>query len=128
MTTKTVTIYDEDEEYSVEAPARWEICHRCNGDGKHSNPAIDGNGITQSEWEEWAPEDREDYMNGFYDIQCEICSGSGKVLVIDREAFKINNTEDFRKWEESERSDAEYRAIADSESRWERRMLYGSDY
>lgn len=129
MLTKTITLYDEDDnEYEVKAPARWEICERCSGEGHHSNPAIDGNGITQSEWAEWDPEERESYMSGGYDVPCEECGGPGKVLVVDQVAFKEQNAEDFRKWRKSERDDEDYRAMADSEARWERRMLYGSDY
>lgn len=109
-------------------PARWEICARCEGDGHHSNPAIDGNGITQSEWAEWEADEREAYMSGRYDIGCKDCGSTGKLLVVDEELFERQDSLSFRKWKESERKDNEYRDMVDSEARWERRMLYGSDY
>lgn len=57
---------------------QWVICDRCRGNGKHDHPAFD-NGITSEEWERWDYEEREDYMAGKYDVQCDECSGSGKV-------------------------------------------------
>lgn len=132
MPTKKITLYyeteDGDEERELEVPARWEICSRCDGEGHHSDPAIDGNGITQSEWAEWDEEDRHNYMSGAYDVCCKECSGSGKQLVVDAVAFKEKSPEDFRRWHKAEKDEQEYRHMADSEARWERRMLYGSDY
>lgn len=128
MTTKAVTIYDEEEnEIEVKAPARWEICSRCNGDGKHSNPAIDGNGLTAEDFED-DPDFRADYMSGRYDIPCENSCSSGKVLVIDEERFALQDPKSYALWKEQESSDEAYRYLCDSETRWERRMLYGSDY
>jgi RecJ-like exonuclease len=132
--TKTMTFYRDDneddagEEYELEVPARWKICSRCKGNGHHSNPSIDGNGITQSEWAEWDEEDREKYMRGAYDVCCECCSGTGKVLVVDTVLFKERHPKEYRCWCKREKEDAKYRAIADSEARWEHRMLYGSEY
>ena len=59
---------------------RWVICPECHGEGKHAH-AIDGNGITASEWAEWEPEERETYLAGGYDRTCEECDGSGKVKI-----------------------------------------------
>jgi hypothetical protein len=33
-------------------PAKHEVCPRCDGTGSHTNPSIDGNGITASEMDE----------------------------------------------------------------------------
>ncbi len=120
----SITIEFDDDD-SVEAPARWEICSRCEGEGHHSNPAIDGNGITSSEWDEWDEEDRATYMSGGYDITCENCSGHGKVLVVDGEAFLAKNPEAFARWVKREDDRAEHQREIDSEALWERRMLYG---
>lgn len=134
MLVKTVKIIDDCDEDSeggerdVVAPARWEICSRCSGDGHHSNPAIDGNGITSSEWGEWDPEERDDYMSGRYDVSCEECRSSGKVVVVDEVAFKEACPEDYAAWKKSSADDEEYQEMCDSEAKWERRMLYGSDY
>ena len=60
---------------------RWEICECCEGRGTRDNPAF-SNGITSSEWQdEWDADEREDYLNGRYDVACSDCGGSGKVLV-----------------------------------------------
>ena len=67
-------------EYTLSS--KWAICGQCNGEGTHVNPSIDCGGITQSEWEdEWDYEEREAYMSGRYDVQCQACEGSGKVRV-----------------------------------------------
>lgn len=65
MCNRTVTkkYIDEDSEdgdtIEVELPARFEVCDRCHGEGKHVNPSIDGDGITESEWREMCHEDEE---------------------------------------------------------------------
>jgi RecJ-like exonuclease len=74
------TSYTDD---TLTLPAKWDICHRCHGEGTHTNPAVDGHGITQEEMDELGPEFEEDYFSGVYDITCEECHGSGKVLVPD---------------------------------------------
>lgn len=54
------------------------VCTRCRGTGTHTNPAIDGNGITASEMDEIDNDDpdfRDNYMNGMYDVVCELCGG-----------------------------------------------------
>ncbi len=63
----------------VEVPAVWEICGRCQGNGRICNPSIGA--ITQEEWErDWSPDEQESYMSGGYDVDCPACKGSGKVL------------------------------------------------
>lgn len=129
MPVKKLTLTDKDgDEHEIEAPALWEICSRCDGEGHHSNPSIDGNGITSSEWAEWDPEERETYMSGGYDVSCDECKTAGKILVVDSAAFERKNPWAYALWEKSEYEDEEYEKMADSESKWERRMLYGSDY
>jgi hypothetical protein len=80
-----VFVNDEGEEVTVEVPAYYEICSRCNGKGSHVNPAIDGHGISMEEWNgpDWDDESREMYMNGGYDIACEAGCDHGKQLVPD---------------------------------------------
>jgi len=75
--------WDEDgEEYVVRFPAKWGICDNCRGNGSHVNRSIDGNGLSADDFAE-DPDFREDYMSGIYDVCCEECYGSGKVLVVD---------------------------------------------
>jgi len=83
----TVEVYGEDEngDYSEEItlPATLEVCDGCHGTGTHVHRAIDGNGITASEWAEWDQDDREDYMGGRYDVQCVDCHGRNVMPVVD---------------------------------------------
>jgi len=107
---------DDGEEVEHVLPARWEICDRCEGDGHHVNPSIDGNGLTAEDFED---EDfREGYFGGRYDVRCFTCSGSGKVLVVDAERA------DKRLLEAYERQQAA-RARWDAEDRATRRMESG---
>jgi len=93
-------------------PATWEICGRCNGDGKHSH---DLGAITSSEWAEWDCEERDDYMAGRYDRECEECGGSGKILEVDEEELKRRDPELFERWSKSERDEAQYQAMCRAE-------------
>lgn len=83
----TVEVSGEDDggDYSEEItlPAKFEVCDGCQGKGTHVHRAIDGNGITASEWGEWDQDDREDYMGGRYDVTCEDCGGRNVMPVVD---------------------------------------------
>ncbi|EGT5675361.1 hypothetical protein AGJ34_20540 [Cronobacter dublinensis subsp. dublinensis] len=65
---------------------RWVICGQCEGEGKTGHPAFE-NGITAGEWNEWDVEDRQNYMDGLYDVTCEACKGRGSVKVPDVSAM-----------------------------------------
>lgn len=85
------TINDDGFEVRLKLPAQYVVCHRCRGTGTHVNEAIDGNGITQSDREDWADDDfMENYMAGAYDVVCTVCKGERVVLEIDRDACKRN--------------------------------------
>lgn len=78
------TVNDEGEEVTLQLPAEYVVCGRCRGEGSHCNPAIDGNGITESDREDWADDDfMEGYLGGRYDVTCEECGGDRVVLVVD---------------------------------------------
>lgn len=114
-----------DEEVEVEFPAKWEICSRCDGNGHHTNPSIDGNGITSSEWAEWDDEEKDCYMSGGYDIRCEAGCHDGKILVVDTEHLSDDLRKDYAEWEEQEYQ----RAQSEAEERYLRRMESGGwDY
>lgn len=51
----TVHCFNGDGERELELPGHYEVCPRCEGKGKHVNPAIDGNGLSA---EDFAEEDR----------------------------------------------------------------------
>jgi hypothetical protein len=116
-----ITTYDINyDEIVTVIPSRKEVCERCDGEGRHTNPSIDGNGITQSEMNELGPEFKDAYFNGTYDVSCHECNGLRIVRVIDWDQFKtdmpelhdeyINQLEDERNsWLENQ---AELRAGA----------------
>lgn len=80
----TYSTFNQDgEEITVDLPAKFEVCTRCRGEGRHTNPSIDGNGITASEMDEMGDDFREDYMRGVYDIACTTCKGARVVAVLD---------------------------------------------
>ena len=64
----------------IDIPAHYEVCWRCEGTGSHTNPAVDGNGITASEVDELGPDFMEAYLAGRYDIQCLECNGERLIL------------------------------------------------
>ena len=73
---------DIKEEISVSC--KFEVCPTCEGKGTHVNPSIDSNGITGEEWDrDWSYEDRENYINGFYDVSCYECYGKRIIPVPD---------------------------------------------
>jgi hypothetical protein len=106
----TFTLYVGDEEVIHQLPAKMAVCSRCNGEGTHTNPSIDGNGITASEMEELGDDFREDYMSGVYDVTCTTCKGRNVVAVPDlaRASFTIKRAYvlHLRELRESAREDA----------------------
>lgn len=60
----------------------WAICNECEGEGTTGHPAF-ANGFTSSEWEELDHEDRQNYLDGRYDIRCSSCNGRGSVKIPD---------------------------------------------
>lgn len=100
----------------VEVPGKYEVCSRCEGVGRHTNPSIDGNGITSEEWNgpDWDDESREAYMSGGYDVLCETCQGERVVLQPD---FALIPSEQQEEIYQQEREEAEYRAMVAAERR-----------
>ena len=81
-----ITFDDDDgSEIVKEIPAKYEVCPRCGGEGKHVNPSVDEGGITGEEMAELGEDFREAYFGGVFDIQCEECHGERVVLVPDEE-------------------------------------------
>lgn len=103
---------------AFEFPARTEVCSRCDGEGTHVNPSIDGNGITASEWaEEWDEDERDSYMRGVYDVTCEECEGRNVVTVIDEEAAEKAEPEGWALYLAEMRDLAQMRAEEAAERR-----------
>lgn len=74
----TVTCFNGDGTRDLLLPGRRVVCSRCDGNGTHTNPAIDEHGISPQEFDE-DPDFREAYFSGAYDVRCEECRGE-KVL------------------------------------------------
>ncbi len=98
---------EEGDDVEHRLPAKYEVCYRCQGHGKHTNPNIDGHGISAEEWHgpEWDDESREAYMSGFYDVTCHTCHGEKVTKVLDED----NCSEDLlKRYQASERQKAEW--------------------
>ena len=65
---------DEGSDEEVSIPCVWAVCYRCQGDGKHTNPSIDGNGLPQEYAEDM--DFMEEYLGGMYDVTCYECKGA----------------------------------------------------
>lgn len=121
---KTITILDSDDN-DIELPAKYEVCSRCRGEGKHTNPNIDGNGITASEWERMTDDDPdfpENYLSGMYDVQCKKCNGRTTELVVDEDYLSPDQKKQYDEYcermAEAARDDAEdrkYRRMEDGD-------------
>jgi hypothetical protein len=108
-----VTFDSSGEEVTISLPAKFEVCHRCRGEGSHTNPSIDGNGITASEMDELGDDFREDYMRGVYDVTCSVCHGARVVAVPDRARWTAAQKRAYAKHErEEEQNDREYASEA----------------
>jgi len=88
---KTIEFYDEI------YPAKNIVCPRCDGDGTHTNPSIDGNGLTHSDIEEIMVGDGDedfldDYFGGRYDVACEECNGKRVILEVDEDMLTAEQT------------------------------------
>ena len=80
---------DDGGERELDLPGRWEICDRCRGAGSHDHPAF-SNGLTQEDFDE-DPDFKGDYLAGCYDVRCDECEGSGKVIVPDVASMRFND-------------------------------------
>lgn len=120
----TFTLFVKGETLEVSLPAKFEVCGRCSGTGSHTNPSIDGNGITASEMQEMGEDFREDYMRGVYDVQCSVCKGERVVSVVDRTRLSKAQKSQLR---QHERDETESQRDYDSEA-WLRRAEAGGGW
>ncbi len=75
------------------------VCPQCDGKGTMVNRSIDGQGITQSDREDWADDDfMEDYMNGVYDVRCDECYGNNVVDQVDYESLSPEIAKEWDEW------------------------------
>jgi hypothetical protein len=83
------------EEEMVSYPSKYTICEICEGKGKHTNPSIDGNGLTSSDVEDWDDDTWENYRGGLYDVSCWLCKGERVVEIIDTDAANMTKAKTF---------------------------------
>ena len=93
---------------------KWEVCNRCNGEGSHTNPNIDGHGISPQEFYD-DPEFERDYFAGVYDVPCYECKGKRVTKEINR---GTTDTILLKKYEEYLKEKYQYQ----QEIEYERRM------
>lgn len=65
-------------------PVKWAVCPGCDGEGSHINPGVDCGGLSAEDFAE-DPDFAEDYMNGVYDVTCNVCNGRTTVPEVDWE-------------------------------------------
>lgn len=111
MSRASITIENADGD-ELELPAHFEVCPRCEGEGTHVNPNIDGNGLSAEDFAE-DPDFAEDYMAGTYDVPCEECGGQRVLAVVDDPSkLSADQHAEYARWLLAK---AEYQRDYDSE-------------
>lgn len=106
--------------YSIWCRSAKEVCRRCDGEGKHVNPSIDGNGISPEEFAE-DPDFEEAYFSGQYDVQCEECRGEKVIRVPLLRWLPQDVQDDYRRLQdEKNQADADDQAERRYFARFER--------
>ena len=109
MTIMHVTCNDDGEEVAFSLPAKFVRCDLCEGRGKHVDPRIDCDGI--SDWGD-DPDFRMGYFSGAYDVQCNECCGRRVVPVVNEKAIKSQEDRAlYELWLEDRRFEAEYERV-----------------
>jgi len=109
MSKDLILYYGVEGDEGVVLPSTWAICGTCRGNGHHNPHAY-----TAEEFAEAFPfeEDVQDYLDGFYDRQCDDCEGTGKVRVVDWDRLTPQQAEDYRR---QLKDDADYDAAVRAE-------------
>lgn len=124
--TQITFTFDVDDELEKESwqhtfSVAMRVCERCEGRGTITNPNIDGNGISQEEFDE-DPDFREAYFSGIYDIGCPECNGLRVRPWVNEQFLGEQQKKDWQKvqqlLDEAGRIDAEYDAMAEAERRF----------
>lgn len=112
---------EEGDEVVAHLPARHEVCSRCEGHGTHLNPSIGEHAYTMEEFHEaFDDEEARQYFTrgGIYDVTCQECLGRNVVKVVDVSACSSPEQKALlKRFQDSERDDAEYEALCRSEAR-----------
>ena len=112
--TEDVDIDGEPIVQSISIPASYAVCGLCDGKGKHVNPSIDYNGISQEEFDE-DPDFEEAYFEGAFDVTCYRCLGKRVEPMV---AWDQLTNEQSRIAREAIEYHQEYVSESESESRW----------
>jgi len=83
-------------------PAKYAVCDNCEGKGTQVNPNVDGNGLTQEDFDEQGPDFFDDYMSGVYDIPCLECKGLRVVLVADENRLTAEQMQEYNQYLDDE--------------------------
>ena len=118
---------NEGEDHAGFVAAAYEVCGTCRGKGTHVNPAIDGQGITESDWADWDPDERAGYFRGDYDVTCDGCKGQRVVAIVELPRPHGQPDPLATALAGYFRDVAASRVESDRERMWEHRMLYGCD-
>lgn len=100
-------VFYNDEGDEITLTCIYTVCTRCEGTGRHTNPSIDGDGITGSEMQELGYEFQQDYFNGAYDVECYECKGNRVVPVPDE---CMNSPEDLALYQDHLEEEERYQA------------------
>lgn len=104
---------DAGEEIEISIPAKFALCPKCRGVGSHVNPAVDGHGLSQEDFDQ-DPDFQEAYFRGDYDVACHRCAGEKVIKVVDRERA---SAEDLKAYDDQERELRELEAEEAAERR-----------
>jgi len=99
--------------FEATLPAKRIVCFRCNGEGTHVNPSIDGDGLTSEDMSDL--DFMRSYIRGNYDVTCEECKGNKVLDVLDYDRLSPKLQAAVDRGEEE-------KAMVEMESASERRM------
>jgi hypothetical protein len=91
-----INLYDDDGNV-IKLPMQRIVCPRCHGDGKHTNPNVDGNGLDPND-PDLDEEFWENYKGGLYDVTCEECGGRNVIDEVDVDVLEATDPELFKQW------------------------------
>lgn len=110
-----------DTELSFKYPSKFAVCGRCQGHGKYVNPNVDGNGISQEDFDN-DPDFRDNYFSGVYDVTCNECKGERVTSVVDRDHCSPRQLSRLARIEDQQAYYDRLDWELDQESRMERMM------
>lgn len=104
-----------DETIQCELPSRYEVCSRCDGEGKTYLGHMESYAFTAEDFDREGPGFREDYISGKYDRECPQCQGRRVELVANVDAMSEELSKlYFRKLQ----ADADFERLCAAERRY----------